>query len=136
MIWTPSTLQPITQLRGLSASYEALKPGNSSCFPATLLIPLAEPGELSTRLFSHQPQLKTTPKVGFTATYVLGRCRDLLRPADVLDFRLCDAQVSQSPIIPSFFLYGFILLSGWIFCLAGMLPWDLPQFETSPHICM
>lgn len=103
--------------------------------PVTFLIPLAELGELRARLLSHQQQPKTTPKVGFTATYALGRCRDPLHPGDVLDFRLCDAQVSPSIVIPSFFLYGFILLSGWIFCLAGMLPWDLPQFETSLHIC-
>lgn len=135
MIWTCFAAQPITQARGLSASYEASWPGNSSCFPTALLIPLAEPGELSARLLSHQQWLKTTPKVGFTATYVLGRCRDPLRTADVLDFRLCDAQVSLSAVIPSFFLYGFILLSGWIFCLAGMLLWDLPQLETSLHIC-
>lgn len=135
MIWTRSAAQPIAQARGLSASYEASWPGNSSCFPAALLIPLAELEELSARLLSHQQQLKTTPKMGFTATYVLGRCRDPLRPADVLDFRLCDAQVSLSTVIPSFFLYGFILLSEWIFCLAGMLPWDLPQLETSLHIC-
>lgn len=130
-----SAAQPITQARGLSASYKASRAGNSSCFPAALLIPLAEPGELSARHLSHQQQPKTTPKVGFTATYVLGRCRDPLRPADVLDFRLCDAQVSLSAVIPSCFLYGFILLSGWIFCLAGMLRWDLPQLETSLHIC-
>lgn len=127
LIWTHSAAQPIAQARGLSASYEASWPGNSSCFPATLLIPLAEPGELSARLLSHQQQLKTTPKVGFTATYVLGRCRDPLRPADVLDFRLCDAQVSLSAVIPSFFLYGFILLSGWIFCLAGWSPGTFPS---------
>jgi len=134
-IRTHSAAQPVAQARGLSASYEASRPGNSSCFPAALLIPLAEPAELSARLLSHQQQPKTTPKVGFTATYVLGGCRDSLRPADVLDFRLCDAQVSLSTVIPPFFLYGFILLSGWIFCLAGMLPWDLSQFETSLHIC-
>lgn len=120
---------------GVSASSKASSSGNSSCFPVTLLIPLAELGELRARLLSHQQQPKTTPKVGFTATYVLGRCRDPLHPGDVLDFRLCDAQVSLSIVIPSFFLYGFILLSGWIFCLAGMLPWDLSQFETSLHIC-
>lgn len=119
----------------VSASSEASSPGNTSCFPVTLLIPLAEFGELRARLLSHQQQPQTTPKVGFTATYVLGRCRDPLHPGDVLDFKLCDAQVSLSIVIPSFFLYGFILLSGWIFCLAGMLPWDLPQFETSLHIC-
>lgn len=135
VILTQSTVQPIAQARGLSASYEASWPGNSSCFPATLLIPLAEPGEPSARLLSHQQQPKITPEVGFTATCVLGRYRDLLHPADVLDFRLCDAQVSLSTVIPSFFLYGFIPLSGWIFCLAGTLPWDLPQFETSLHIC-
>lgn len=122
MICTSSTVQPIVRARRLSASYEASCPGNSSCFPVALLMPPAEPRQLSARLPLHQQQLKTTPKVGFTATYVVGRCRDPLRPADVLDFRLCDAQVSLSAVIPSFFLYGFILLSGWIFCLAGMLP--------------
>lgn len=130
-----STVQPLAQAWGVSASSKASSPGNSSCFPVTLLIPLAELGELCARLLSHQQQPKTIPNVGFTATYVLGRCRDPLHPGDVLDFRLCDAQVSLSIVIPSFFLYGFILLSGWIFCLAGMLPWDLPQFETSLHIC-
>lgn len=60
---------------------------------------------------------------------------DPFRLADVLDFMLYDAQVSLSAVIPSFFLYGFMLLSGWIFCLAGTLPWDLPELETSPHIC-
>lgn len=135
VIRSHSTVQPLAQTWGVSACCEASSPGNSSCFPVTLLIPLAELGELCARLLSHQQQPKTTPKVGFTATYVLGRCRDPLHPGDVLDFRLCDAQVSLSIVIPSFFLYGFILLSGWIFCLAGMLPWDLPQFETSLHIC-
>lgn len=122
-------------IKGLFASYDASWPGNISCYPATLMTPLAEPGEHSTRLVSHQQKWKTTPKVGFTATYVLGRCRDLLGLADVLDFRLCNAQVSLSTVIPSFFLYGLILLSGWIFCLAGIPPWDLPQLETSLHIC-
>lgn len=76
MIQTHSTAQPIAQARGLSASFQAPQPGNSSGFPATLLISLTEPGELSARLLSHQQQPKTTPKVGFTATYALGRRRD------------------------------------------------------------